>query len=65
MPHGFRAAMVVCAGLLVTAAALSAVTIGDAVLCPVDDHPVAEPESLTCCPAGGSPLEPGGQAPTG
>jgi hypothetical protein len=65
VPHGFRAAMVVCAGLLVTAAVLSAVTIGDAALCPVDDHPVAEPECLTRCPAGAPPPEPGGQAPTG
>ena len=63
--HGFRSAMVVCAGLLVTAAVLSAVTIGNAVLCPMDDHPVAEPECLTCRPAGAPPPEPGGQAPTG
>jgi len=44
---------------------LSAVMIGNAVLCPGDDHPVAEPECLTCCPACAPPLEPGGQAPTG
>ena len=65
LEHGFRAAMVVCAGLLVAAAVLSAVTIDNAVLCPVDDHPVAEPECLTCCPVGAPPLEPGGQARTG
>jgi hypothetical protein len=57
--------MVVCAVLLVAGAVLSAVTIDNAVLCPVDDHPVAEPECLTCCPAGAPPLEPGGQARTG
>jgi len=51
------------AGLL--AAALSAVTIDNRVLRPVDDQPVAEPECLTCCPVGAPPLEPGGQARTG
>ncbi len=65
LENGFRAAMVVCAGLLVAAAVLSAVTIDDAVLRPVDDHPVPEPECLTCCPVGAPPLEPGGQARTG
>ena len=57
--------MVVCAGLFVAAAGLSAVTIDNAVLRPVDDQPVAEPECLTCCPAGAPPLESGGQARTG
>ena len=65
LEHGFRAAMVVCAGLLVAAAALSAVTIDNKVLRPVDDHPVPEPECLTCCPVGAPPLEPGGRARTG
>jgi hypothetical protein len=31
----------------------------------VDDHPVPEPECLTCRPAGAPPLEPGRQARTG
>jgi hypothetical protein len=65
LEHGFRAAMVVCAGLLVAAAVLSAATIDNAVLRPVDDLPVPEPECLTCCPVGAPPLEPGGQARTG
>jgi EmrB/QacA subfamily drug resistance transporter len=62
---GFRAAMVVCAGLLVAAAALSAVTIDNAVLRPVDDHPVPEPECLISCPIGAPPLEPASRARTG
>jgi hypothetical protein len=41
------------------------VTIDNNVLRPVDDHPVPEPECLTCCPVGAPPLEPGGQARTG
>jgi EmrB/QacA subfamily drug resistance transporter len=65
LENGFRATMVVCAGLLAAAAALSAVTIDNKVLRPVDDQPVAEPECLTCCPVGAPPLEPGGQARTG
>jgi hypothetical protein len=44
---------------------LSAVAIGNKVLRPVDDHPVAEPECVTCCPAGAPPPEPGGRACTG
>ena len=36
--------MVVCAGLFVAAAGLSAVTIDNAVLRPVEDQSVAEPE---------------------
>jgi len=65
LEHGFRAAMVVCAGLLVAAAALSAATIDNAVLRPVGEQPVAEPECLTCCPVGAPPLEPGSRARTG
>jgi EmrB/QacA subfamily drug resistance transporter len=65
LEHGFRAAMVVCAGLMVVAAILSAVTIDNAVLRPVDNRPVAEPECLTYCPVGAPPLEPGSQARTG
>ncbi len=62
---GFQAAMVVCAGLLVAAAVLSAVTIDNAVLRPEDDHVLPEPECLTCCPVGAPPLEPGSRARTG
>ena len=65
LEHGFRAAMVVCAGLLVVAAVLSAAMIDNAVLRPVDDQPVPEPECLTCCPLGAPPLEPSTQARTG
>jgi EmrB/QacA subfamily drug resistance transporter len=65
LEHGFRAAMVVCAGLMVAAAALSALTIGNAVLRPADDHKVPEPECLTACPLAAPPLEPGSQATTG
>ena len=59
LESSFRAAMVVCAGLLVAGAALSAVTIDNAVLRPEDEHPVPEPECRTCCPVGAPPLEPG------
>jgi len=65
LEHGFRAAMVVCAGLLVVAAVLSAVTIDNAVLRPAGDQPAPEPECLTCCPLGAPPLEPSTQARTG
>jgi EmrB/QacA subfamily drug resistance transporter len=61
LEHGFQAAMVVCAGLMVAAAVLSAVTVDSAVLRPVDDQPVLEPECLTYCPVGAPPLEPGSQ----
>jgi hypothetical protein len=57
--------MVVCAGLLVVAAVLSAVTIDNAVLRPVGDRPVPEPECLTSCPVGAPPLEPSTQTRTG
>ena len=59
LESGFRAAMVICAGLLVAAAAASAVTIDNSVLRPEDDHPVPEPECLTCCPVSAPPLDPG------
>jgi EmrB/QacA subfamily drug resistance transporter len=65
LEQGFRAAMVVCAGLLVAAAVLSATTIDNAVLRPADDQPVPQPECLTFCPVGAPPLEPGSQARTG
>jgi EmrB/QacA subfamily drug resistance transporter len=65
LEHGFRAAMVVCAGLVVVAALISAVTIDNGVLRPVNDQPRPEPECLTCCPVGAPPLEPGSPARTG
>jgi MFS family permease len=65
LEHGFRAAMVVCGGLLIVAAVLSAVSIDNGVLRPVDGQPVPEPECLTCCPVGAPPLEPSSQARTG
>jgi EmrB/QacA subfamily drug resistance transporter len=63
LEQGYQAAMVVCAGLLVAAAVLSAVTIDNTVLRPEDEHPVPEPECRTCCPVGAPPLEPGGLRP--
>ena len=59
LESGFQAAMVICAGLLAVAAVLSAVTIDNSVLRPEDDHTVAEPECLTCCPVSAPPLDPG------
>ena len=56
---GFRMAMVICACLLVAAAVLSALTIDNDVLRSEPDHPVPQPECLTCCPVGAPPLEPG------
>jgi hypothetical protein len=40
-------------------AVLSALTIDNDVLRPEPDHPVAQPECLTCLPIGAPPLEPG------
>jgi hypothetical protein len=57
----FRAAMVICAGLLTAGAVLSAVTIDNDVLRATPDHPVTEPECRACCPVGAPPLEPGKQ----
>jgi len=59
MNSGFRMAMVICAGLLAVAAVLSALTIDNDVLRPEPEHPVTQPECLTCCPVGAPPLEPG------
>ena len=61
MDSGFRMAMVICAGLLALGAVLSALTIDNDVLRPEPDHPVAQPECLTCLPIGAPPLEPGNQ----
>jgi hypothetical protein len=59
MSPAFRMAMVICAGLLALAAVLSALTIDNDVLRPEPEHPVAQPECLTCLPIGAPPLEPG------
>jgi len=59
MNSGFRMAMVICAGLLVVAAVLSALTVDNDVLRTEPEHPVAQPECLTCLPIGAPPLEPG------
>ncbi len=55
-------AMVICAGLLVVAAVLSALTIDNDVLRAEPEHPVAQPECLTCLPINAPPLEPGNPA---
>ncbi len=58
---GFRAAMVVCAALLVVGALLSATLIDNDVLRrTAAGPPVPEPECKTCLPIGAPPLEPGG-----
>jgi hypothetical protein len=59
MNPAFQKAMVICAGLLAVAAVLSALTIDNDVLRPQPEHPVAQPECLTCLPIGAPPLEPG------
>jgi EmrB/QacA subfamily drug resistance transporter len=56
---GFRAAMLICAGLLVAGAVLSGLLIDNDVLRPTPDRPVPEPESRICCPVSAPPLEPG------
>jgi EmrB/QacA subfamily drug resistance transporter len=55
---GFRAAMIVCAGLLVAGSLLSALTIDNNVLRPAPGHAVPEPECLRNCAIGAPPLEP-------
>ena len=54
----FRAAMFVCAGLLLAGSLLSALTIDNNVLRPAPDHAVPEPECLRNCAIGAPPLEP-------
>jgi predicted MFS family arabinose efflux permease len=56
---GFRAAMVICACLLVAGAVLSALFVDNDVLKPTPDHAVPQPECRTNCPVGGPPLEAG------
>ena len=55
---GFRAAMVVCAGLLVAGSLVSALAIDNNVLRPAPGHAVPEPECLRNCAIGAPPLEP-------
>ena len=62
MNSGFHMAMVICAGLLVIAAVLSVLTIDNDVLHAEPEHPVAQPECLTCLPINAPPLEPGDPA---
>ena len=58
--RGFRAAMVVCAALLLLGALLSATMIDNNVLRPARPGlQVPEPECKTCLPLGAPPLEPG------
>ena len=62
---GFRAAMVVCAAMLMVGALLSATMIDNDVLKPAPAGPrAAEPECKTCLPLGAPPLEPGVSADT-
>src|SRR6516162_823820 len=60
-----RAAGLLAVAGLPLAVGLTTVMIDNAVLRPVDDQPVPEPECLTCCPLGAPPLEPSTQARTG
>ena len=55
---GFRTAMLICAGLLLAGALLSAATIDNDVLRPAPGRLVARPECQTCCAVGAPPLEP-------
>lgn len=61
----YRSAMVICAGLLLAGAVLSAVTIDNGVLRPADGHAVPQPEARTSCPISAPPLEPGEPAQAG
>jgi MFS family permease len=55
---GFRLAMVICAGLLIAGAALSALTIDSNVLRTSPGHPGVQPECRVNCPVGSPPAEP-------
>ncbi len=57
--HGFHEAMIICSGLLVLAAAGSAILVNNNVLRSQSGEQVAEPECLTNCAVGAPPLEPG------
>jgi hypothetical protein len=56
---GFREAMLICSGLMVLAAAGSALLVDNDVLQPSPGERVATPECLTNCALGAPPLEPG------
>ena len=57
--RGFHEAMLICSGLLVLAAAASAILVNNNVLRSPSGEQVAEPECLTNCAVGAPPLEPG------
>ena len=57
--RGFHEAMLICSGLLVLAAAGSAILVNNNVLRSQSGEQVAEPECLTNCAVGAPPLEPG------
>jgi EmrB/QacA subfamily drug resistance transporter len=57
--RGFHEAMLICSGLLVLAAAGSAILVDNNVLRSQSGEQVAEPECLTNCAVGAPPLEPG------
>ena len=57
--RGFHEAMLICSGLLVLAAAGSAILVDNNVLRAQSGEQVAEPECLTNCAVGAPPLEPG------
>jgi hypothetical protein len=57
--HAFRAAMVICAGILAAAAVLAAVLVDDDVLRPAPSRPAPEPLSTPDSPVGAAPPEPG------
>ena len=57
--RGFHEAMLLCSGLLVLAAAGSAILVDNNVLRSQSGEQVAEPECLTNCAVGAPPLEPG------
>jgi hypothetical protein len=56
----FRLAMIVCAGLLLAGALLSALAINGNVLRPEAGQQAAQPECLRNCAIGAPPLEPAG-----
>ncbi|HEV2450357.1 MAG TPA: MFS transporter [Streptosporangiaceae bacterium] len=57
--HGFRMAMIVCAGLVATSAVLSALLVDNSVLTGTPGRRPPQPESRVCCPVGAPPLETG------
>jgi EmrB/QacA subfamily drug resistance transporter len=57
--RGFHEAMLICSGLMVLAAAGSAILVDNNVLRSPSGGQVAEPECLTNCAVGAPPLEPG------